>query len=244
MWSARAIDQNGQRETDGDAEAGQHAQRQHADEGGQRRCGVDGPHAGKALQRLDVDQAPHGAHHDGSQDGLGEIVRDTGDREHHDEHDGGADQAGQLRSGAARVAQGRARQTPADHDAAKGPGADVGQTEGDQLLVGVDLIAVADGEGPGAAQGLGVDHHGDAGGARQQAKYVGGADVGQPRRRQAARDGADHGDPMSAQVEGGGGGDAEHEDRQRPRDSRPAPHAEQQDERDGAHEGGHEARLV
>ena len=73
----------------------------------------------------------------------------------------------------ARVVQGRARQTAAHHDAAEGPRADVRQAQGDQLLVGVDLVAVPHGERAGAGERLGVDHDGDAGGAGQQAERVG-----------------------------------------------------------------------
>ena len=41
-----------------------------------------------------------------------------------------------------RVAERRAGEPAADDDTAERPGADVGETEGDQLLVGVDLVPV------------------------------------------------------------------------------------------------------
>ena len=242
--AARAVDQHGQREPHGDPQAGQHAQGQHTHEGGQRGHGVDGAHAGKAPQGLHVDQAPDGAHHDGAEDGFGQVVSDPGDREHRGDHDGGADQAGELGAGAGGVVQRRPRQAAAHHDAAEGSRADVRQAQGDQLLVGVDLVAVPHGERAGAGQGLGVDHDGDAGGAGQQAEGVGEVDVGQMGQRQAARDRAHHGDPVGAQVKDRRGDDAEYKDGERRRHPGPAPQDEQQRQGHGAHQRRHQARAA
>jgi hypothetical protein len=78
----------------------------------------------------------------------------------------------------------------------------------------------------------------------RQAQRMSRGQAGQPGERQAARDAADHSDPVRAQAESAGRGDAEQEDDERPRQTWPASHREQRDERDGAQGGGRETGLV
>ena len=78
----------------------------------------------------------------------------------------------------------------------------VGATEGDELLVGVDAVAVAVGERARGGQGLGQGQEHDAGRAGRKIGQVAEADRGQARSGQSAGDVADHGHALAGQVEG------------------------------------------
>ena len=74
----------------------------------------------------------------------------------------GADHAGQLRLGPGLLGHRGARAAGADREALEQAGGQVGGADADHLLVGVDLLAGAGGEGRGGGDGVGERDQGDA----------------------------------------------------------------------------------
>jgi hypothetical protein len=109
---------------------------------------------------------------------------------------------------------------PPGRQPAEQPRAQVGQPQGDELLIGADGIAVLGGEGDGGAQRLAVNDQRDAQGPGEEHRDVRPADGGQAHRRQAGRDGTDDRDPIRRQLKERAHRDAEREDQQPGRDAR------------------------
>jgi hypothetical protein len=113
---------------------------------------------------------------------------------------------------------------------------DVRSTEPDELLVRVDLVAVAGRERPRGADRFPDREKDDSAGAREQEREVEEPDRGQARGRDRRFHGPDHVDAVEPQVEHGNRGDPDDDRDQRGGESRPDPaHQEDERERGAAH---------
>ena len=92
------------------------------------------------------------------------------------------------RATADRVGQHGPAPAAADREALEQAGRDIGRTEGEKLLVGVDRLTAFGGERPGGHHVVGVGHDGHAEGRGQQRHQVDPAQVGDGGRGQAAGD--------------------------------------------------------
>jgi hypothetical protein len=124
-------------ETGGEEEGGE--------EGHQTDDAVGALDAPCADQGIEVDQPEHRRHHDRGEHGLREVIEVEGekkDRDHHRERAHHRVEAG-LRPGPGRHRG--ARERAADHVGVEDAADDVGEALTDQLLVGVELLALLDG---------------------------------------------------------------------------------------------------
>ena len=107
-------------------------------------------------------------------------------------------------------------------------GGEVRRAEREQLLVGVDAIAVAGGEGAGGEHVVGVADDRDADRRQQQRGKVSGRHDRKARCRQPGRDLSDDPDALVLQREHGHGGGGEKHPDQRHRCLRGQPRTQQQ----------------
>jgi hypothetical protein len=160
-------------------------------------------------------------------------------------HDDDRDEGVELAAAAERLADHRPAAAAADRERLGEPGRHVRRAEREQFLVGVDAVAVADGEGPCGQDVVGVRDDRDAHGGQQQCGEIGRGHVGNARSRQPRRHVAYYPDAVCLQVEDGGDKRGEHHDDERHRRAREAVRSgEQQHEHRGRQQHGGTVQLV
>ena len=131
----------------------------------------------------------------------GRLLSNEASEEQHDEHhEGGRSQAGDLTSAARRVGSSGLRQAPGHADPTGEPCRDVGGAGRDELLVGVDPVAVLHGEESSGAETLGQSDHGQRRAADDQGDHLGERQVGHAQPGKTTGDGADHVDALGLQI--------------------------------------------
>ena len=91
--------------------------------------------------RLEIDQTEHGAHDDGCQDGLGQMVEIIGEQHHHEDNTECTDDGVHTRAGADACRHGRSGKRTADDIGLEETADDVRQTLPDQLLIRIQFFA-------------------------------------------------------------------------------------------------------
>ena len=157
----------------------------------------------------------------------------------------GGEQRRDLGAGACALVDGGLREAAAGGQAADEARAGVRGAERDQLLVGVDLVAVLGREGLRGAERLAEDDEHHARGGRQQHRDVRRRDVRDPDRGEPAGHRADDRDAVLHEVERAADRDPEHEREQSARQPRGEPLGpDEERERRHADHQRHGARLV
>ncbi len=129
---------------------------------------------------------------------VGQVRQEPRPEDQEERDAGGADDARELRLRPRRLGHRGARRAAADGEALEEAGGHVGGPEGDELLVGVDLVAVAQGEGAREDAHVRERDEGDGDGVQEEGPDVAQGDRGDLEGRQALRQGADDGDARTS----------------------------------------------
>ena len=230
--SAGAVQDGHQRQGDRDGHAGQGGGEDDATEGADGQQEV-GPLPGPVASQLgEVDQAHDRGDDDRGQDRERQVGEDRGKDDRRGEDQDRGDERGQLGPVAGRLASGGLAQAGVDREPTEQAGRGVRRAEGDELLVRVDLVAVADREGTRGPDRFGEREEDDPERPGQQEHDVANADRRQARQRDAGGDLADDVDALLGQVEQARQDDPHGERDQGTRDARrDAPEGEDADQR-------------
>ena len=139
-------DQMRQGGQDGEDDAPQHPEAEHAQDSDDGEQELDPAEAPQDEKARGVDEVEGGGDEDRAQDGDGQPGQGLPEEEH-DGHEGcGRDEPGELGLAADGVVHRGAGIRAGDRKAAEQAGGDIGGAEADQLAVGVDVIAVLEAE--------------------------------------------------------------------------------------------------
>jgi len=130
--------QVGDRQTDRDQDAVEHAEHDHGDRRRQGEHQLAAAEPGEPAELAEVDQPQAGVDDEGAQRGRGERLEDRAEEQHGGDDGGQRHQGVQLAAAAQRVADDRAAGAAADREALQPAGGDVDGTEREELGVGVD----------------------------------------------------------------------------------------------------------
>ena len=224
-----ALEEQQDRERDGDHDPGQHTE-EHDTGGRRQRQGQRArPGAGEADERRDVGQRDRRRDHDRGERRLGQIGEERAEEQEQERDARRADQAGQLALGARLLGDRRPGAAGGHGEALEHPRGQVRRPEADHLLVRVDLVATAGGEAGRGGDGVGERDERDARRGDQERDHVGGAG---PRERRVGQALRERTDGLHCEPERGGddrGADDRDEDRRDPpadpRAARGAPRA-------------------
>ena len=224
---------------DGDEDAVQDVEGQHRDRRRQREEQLTAAEPGDPPELWDIDQAGRRVDHDRAEGSSREGSEDRS-QEHHGQQDGcQRDERVQLAPAAEGVSDHRAAAAAAHREPLHHAGRHVRGTEGEQLLVGVDGVAVAGCEGAPGQHVVGVRHDRHPDSRQQQRPHVAGGDRRQGGSRQSRGDLPHDGDATSLEVEDrdrGGGQEHPHQGHRRTW-PQVAPDEEQGQHRGGKDEG-------
>jgi len=206
-----AADDVDDRQEDGDDDALESPQDQHAEQAGDGDPEIGPPHPPQLTKLLHLDEGQDGVRHDARQRCRGQIGQQVGEEEHH-EYDGArCDETRQLRLRACAVHRSRPRRTVAHHDRAREAGGHAGGAVREHLLVAVGLVAVLSRvlthEQEALAQG---DRH-DGQGAGQHLEVGGQGDGGDVERGNGRRHLAEHGHSQLVELQHRGEGRQDHQ---------------------------------
>ena len=150
-----AIHERQHRDDHGDRQPDEESEHQDAGEAedGEDEVGRVGPP--QAAQRPDVDQVGDGGDDDRPQHRLGQVVEQRHEEQHRHDEEAEEDDARELRLDARRVGHRGPREAGVDGEPLQQAGAEVGDAERDELLVGVHFVVVLGGEGARAGDRLG-----------------------------------------------------------------------------------------
>ena len=163
-----------------------HQQRQ--DDGGGDGGEVGARVGPGAAQHAEVDERQHRDDDGGGERRLRQEAQERRERERRDEQARGGEGAGGGRRGARVEVDDRAGEAARDRHPPGEGRAEVGRAEADQLLVGVDALALLGGEGAGDRDRLHeADHRDQEGGQREGCAASAGVERRQGQGRQAAR---------------------------------------------------------
>ena len=150
----RLVNDVQQRQAHGDPQAVLRAEEQRAGEGDKPDQEVHLVDLEEEEGLPEVQEPLHTRDNDGRQRALGHVGEGRRDKQEGDDHREARDQPGQGRRGACVAADGRAAEGPRRGVRVEPPPHEVGDPQRPELLVGVDVVLVLRGEGPGDGDGL------------------------------------------------------------------------------------------
>ena len=192
----------------------------------------------------DVDEPGRRVHDEGAEGRLREGGDDGGEGEHGEDDGGERGERGELRAAADGVPDGRPAAAAAHGEPGEQAAQDVGAAEGEELLVGVDVLPAPDRERARGEDVVGVGDDGDTQGRAEHPAHLGEVELreGEPGERVGQR--ADRLDAGVGEVEEGDDRRPEQDRDERARHGRcEAGEGEQQDEQGGGEERGRPVDL-
>lgn len=178
------------------------------------------PFAAVAAKLCDLPEVRDGVDDQRGEHSLGQVLEQRREEQHGDEDQHGREEWGELGAGARLLVDGRLGKAAPGGQSTEQPGAGVGDPEHDQLLVGVDVVAVLGREVLSRAERFAEDDQQHAGGGSQQRLDVAALDAGNGRGWQPAGHVPDDLDSMLRQVEDRADDDPEDQGQQPARDAR------------------------
>jgi hypothetical protein len=137
---------------------------------------------------------------DGTQRDRGQRRQQRREEEQEDDGERGGDQTDPLRFAAHLIGDGRARGAEGGRKPGQEAGADIGHADGNEFLVGIDLLAVPRRKDTRGQDFVRVDQDCEGQGSGKQGKDILQADRRDRQPRQSSRHRADDGDALRLQV--------------------------------------------
>ena len=204
-----------------------------------------GAHLPQEAKRREVDQSDRSDDDDGAQSDGGQRRQQRGEKEQEDDGERGGDQPDPLRFAAHLIVDGRARGAERSRKPGQETGADIGHADGNEFLVGIDLLAVSRRKDARGEDFVGVDQDGEGQGGGQQGKDILKADSRDRQTWQSSRHRADDRDALCLQVKHGREDNGNDDDDERAgQGAIHAAHDEQRRHADDANGEGEQVRFV
>ncbi len=218
---------------DGHEDADLDAQEQGGEERDAQADEIGSFDRGDVAHLAHVEETDHGHDDDGAQGRRGQRLEERGEERHRGQHDGGRDDRGERRAGAGGVVDRRARESTGDRIAPEEPRRDVGHAQPDQLLIGLDVVAVAAGVDLGHRDRLHETHQRDDQRRHGQVPDEGTAEVGQAEGRKRSGDVTHDGHTLGLEIEELHRGDGPDHDDEGGRNTRDEPLEDEQRDHGG-----------
>ena len=171
---ARVVDDQEDHRDHADHEPGQHVDCQDAGERPEPDPELEPPLGVVLPELVDLPEVGDRVDDQRGEHRLGQVLEERREDEHRHEREHGRDEWRDLGPGAGSLVDGRLRQAAAAGEAAEEAGAGIRDAERDQLLVGVDLVAVLGRKILGRPERLAEDHDQQPAGTRDQRCDVAG----------------------------------------------------------------------